>query len=69
MVLIAWGLSVHSLLVIEHIHTHIQVRSEGPTALFRGLTPVMLRAVPANAACFLGYEVAIQVLNYLMPNW
>merc|ERR1719447_1047702 len=39
------------------------MRNEGPTALFRGLTPVMLRAFPANAACFLGYEVAMKGLN------
>ncbi len=25
------------------------MRTEGPTALFRGLTPVMIRAFPANA--------------------
>jgi solute carrier family 25 carnitine/acylcarnitine transporter 20/29 len=33
------------------------MRKEGPTALYRGLTPVLLRAFPANAACFLGYEI------------
>lgn len=41
------------------------IRTEGPTALFRGLTPIMLRAVPANAACFLGYEVTVRLLNQL----
>lgn len=44
------------------------MRTEGPTALFRGLTPVMLRAFPANAACFLGYEVAMKFLNRVAPN-
>merc|ERR1740131_344818 len=44
------------------------MRTEGPAALFRGLTPVMLRAFPANAACFLGYEVAIKALNWVAPN-
>ncbi|KAI0223555.1 carnitine transporter, partial [Massospora cicadina] len=29
------------------------IRAEGPGALFRGLGPAMLRAFPANAACFL----------------
>jgi solute carrier family 25 carnitine/acylcarnitine transporter 20/29 len=33
------------------------IRTEGPTGLFRGFTPVMLRAFPANAACFFGVEV------------
>ena len=44
------------------------MRKEGPSALFRGLTPVMLRAFPANAACFLGYEVALKGLNAVMPG-
>ncbi len=29
---------------------------EGPAALFRGLAPVIVRAFPANAACFSGIE-------------
>jgi len=45
------------------------VRQEGVSALFKGLTPVMLRAFPANAACFLGYEVTMKALNSLAPNW
>ena len=44
------------------------MRKEGPSALFRGLTPVMLRAFPANAACFLGYEVALKGLNAVLPG-
>ncbi|KAA0203974.1 hypothetical protein HAZT_HAZT011407 [Hyalella azteca] len=44
------------------------MKKEGPSALFRGLTPVMIRAFPANAACFLGYEVAIKFLNKVAPN-
>lgn len=44
------------------------MRTEGITALYKGATPVMLRAFPANAACFLGYEVAMKVLNYMAPN-
>uniref|UniRef100_A0A0X3NXT0 Mitochondrial carnitine/acylcarnitine carrier protein n=1 Tax=Schistocephalus solidus TaxID=70667 RepID=A0A0X3NXT0_SCHSO len=42
---------------------------EGIFALYKGVTPVMLRAFPANAACFLGYEVAIKLLNLIAPNW
>lgn len=30
---------------------------EGPSALFRGIGPVLLRAFPANAACFSGIEL------------
>ncbi|XP_065160591.1 congested-like trachea protein [Atheta coriaria] len=29
---------------------------EGPAALYKGAVPVMARAFPANAACFLGFE-------------
>ncbi|RZF39986.1 hypothetical protein LSTR_LSTR002389 [Laodelphax striatellus] len=43
-------------------------REEGLSALYRGCTPVMLRAFPANAACFLGFEAAIKFLNYVAPN-
>ncbi|KAI6172738.1 CBN-DIF-1 protein [Aphelenchoides besseyi] len=35
------------------------IRIEGPIGLFRGFTPVMLRAFPANAACFLGIELTL----------
>lgn len=41
------------------------VAAEGPGALFKGLGPVMLRAFPANAACFLGVEASKQFLNKL----
>lgn len=44
------------------------MKNEGPRALFKGVAPVMIRAFPANAACFLGYEVAIKFLNYMAPN-
>ncbi|KAJ1950919.1 carnitine transporter, partial [Dispira parvispora] len=39
------------------------IRTEGPGALFRGLGPAMLRAFPANAACFLGVELSLQAMN------
>ncbi|CAB9496169.1 Congested-like trachea protein [Seminavis robusta] len=34
------------------------IQQEGFQALFRGLTPALLRAFPANAACLLGVESA-----------
>ncbi|XP_036347864.1 congested-like trachea protein [Rhagoletis pomonella] len=34
------------------------MRTDGPLALYRGVTPIMLRAFPANAACFFGIELA-----------
>jgi len=45
------------------------VRNEGISALFKGLTPVMLRAFPANAACFLGFELTMKGLNKMFPDW
>ncbi|XP_028397785.1 mitochondrial carnitine/acylcarnitine carrier protein-like [Dendronephthya gigantea] len=45
------------------------IREEGPKALFKGLTPVMLRAFPANAACFLGFEMALRFFNWISPSW
>lgn len=44
------------------------LREDGVLALYRGVTPVMLRAFPANAACFMGYEIALKFLNWLAPN-
>ncbi|PVD25199.1 hypothetical protein C0Q70_15697 [Pomacea canaliculata] len=44
------------------------LREEGIMALYRGVTPVMLRAFPANAACFVGYEIALKFLNWLAPG-
>jgi len=41
------------------------LKNEGPSALFKGLGPAMLRAFPANAACFLGVEVSLKVMNSL----
>jgi len=45
------------------------IRTEGIGALYKGIVPVMLRAFPANAACFLGYELTMKFLDYLWPNW
>ncbi|KAG8186347.1 hypothetical protein JTE90_005875 [Oedothorax gibbosus] len=44
------------------------MREEGVRALYKGATPVMLRAFPANAACFMGYEVAMKFLNWVAPG-
>lgn len=41
------------------------MRTEGVGALYRGLGPVMARAFPANAACFLGFESSMKFLTYL----
>ena len=38
---------------------------EGYSALFRGLQPAMVRAFPANAACFLGVELSMKFMNSL----
>lgn len=44
------------------------LRNEGIFALYKGVIPVMLRAFPANAACFLGYEVTMKALDWLFPE-
>ncbi|XP_041460755.1 mitochondrial carnitine/acylcarnitine carrier protein-like [Lytechinus variegatus] len=41
------------------------IKKEGPGALFKGITPVMLRAFPANAACFCGFELAMKFLTWV----
>jgi len=42
-------------------------KEEGLKALYAGVTPVMLRAFPANAACFLGVEIGLKGLNFVFP--
>jgi len=44
------------------------LREEGIRSFYRGLTPVMLRAFPANAACFMGYELCMKFLNWAYPE-
>lgn len=44
------------------------IKEEGVTALYKGCTPVMLRAFPANAACFMGFEWCMKFLNYVAPS-
>jgi solute carrier family 25 (mitochondrial carnitine/acylcarnitine transporter), member 20/29 len=47
-----------------HVYTEL-LKQDGILGLYKGFTPVILRAFPANAACFLGYEVAMSFLNRL----
>ena len=46
----------------------LQMKNEGPLSLFRGITPVMIRAFPANAVsivfCVLNNVYAIYVLFF-----
>lgn len=44
------------------------IAKEGYGALYKGITPVLVRAFPANAACFLGVEVSLKFLNWAAPN-
>lgn len=44
------------------------MKEEGPGALYKGCTPVMLRAFPANAACFIGFEACMKFLNWISPD-
>lgn len=46
------------------VYQHL-MKEEGPSALFKGVGPAMVRAFPANAACFLGVEVSKSALTYL----
>uniref|UniRef100_A0A3B3E1U0 Si:dkey-150i13.2 n=1 Tax=Oryzias melastigma TaxID=30732 RepID=A0A3B3E1U0_ORYME len=45
------------------------LREEGPKGLYKGFSAVLLRAFPANAACFLGFEVALKALDMAAPRW
>uniref|UniRef100_A0A8C5BNR0 Mitochondrial carnitine/acylcarnitine carrier protein n=1 Tax=Gadus morhua TaxID=8049 RepID=A0A8C5BNR0_GADMO len=45
------------------------LREEGPRGLYKGFNAVFLRAFPANAACFLGFEFALKGLDWLAPSW
>jgi len=44
------------------------LKNEGFSALWKGAVPIMLRAFPANAACFIGFETAMYGLNQVAPN-
>ncbi|PNF15006.1 Congested-like trachea protein [Cryptotermes secundus] len=47
----------------------VLMKEEGPRSLYKGVIPVMLRAFPANAACFIGFELCMNFLNYVAPNY
>lgn len=39
------------------------VRENGVRSLYKGLTPALVRSFPANACCFLAFELTMKVLN------
>lgn len=49
---------------VMDVYRHL-MKEEGPTALFRGLRPAMIRAFPANAACFFGMEVSKKAFAFM----
>jgi solute carrier family 25 carnitine/acylcarnitine transporter 20/29 len=44
------------------------LEKSGPSAFFRGLSPALLRAFPANAACLLGAESVRSLLPKAFPS-
>lgn len=53
------GMYNNAFEVLRHL-----MQTEGPAALFKGLSPALLRAFPANAACLLGFETAKSFLSF-----
>lgn len=49
---------------VYDVYKHL-MKEEGFTALFNGIRPAMIRAFPANAACFFGMEVARKALAFM----
>ncbi|KAK0092084.1 hypothetical protein PV326_002223 [Microctonus aethiopoides] len=45
----------------------IILREEGARTLYRGVIPIMMRAIPANASCFLGIEIAMKFIEFYIP--
>ena len=43
------------------------LRTEGLKGFLKGSGPAMLRAFPAHACCFTGYEVVLKVMDYIAP--
>ena len=52
---------------VRDVFRHL-MKTEGIRAMYKGCVPVMLRAFPANACCFMGYEGATWVMNHYVPN-
>lgn len=44
------------------------MKTEGPLALYKGIVPVLLRAFPANAACFAGFELCKKLILKIKGN-
>ncbi|KAK7866013.1 hypothetical protein R5R35_008528 [Gryllus longicercus] len=44
------------------------LRQDGVRGLYKGSLAVLLRAFPANAACFLGFEFFMKILNFIAPD-
>ena len=42
------------------------IQKEGIGSLYKGIGPALVRAFPANAACFLGVETSKKLLNNLL---
>lgn len=49
---------------ILDVYKHL-MKEEGASALFKGMKPALIRAFPANAACFFGMEVARKAFSFL----
>ncbi|KAH8400509.1 hypothetical protein KR222_002556, partial [Zaprionus bogoriensis] len=45
------------------------LKNDGITGLYRGFTPVIIRAFPANAATFFGIELANAFFRQVAPNF
>lgn len=41
------------------------IKEEGYAGLFKGIRPALIRAFPANAACFLGLEMTRKMLGFM----
>ena len=52
---------------VRDVFRHL-MKEEGIRAMYKGCVPVLLRAFPANAACFMGYEFCMYGLNQVAPN-
>ena len=51
------------------IKTTVQLfKSQGIRGFFLGAGPILLRAGPANAAAFLGYEAALKSIAYISQD-
>jgi hypothetical protein len=56
------------MMVVVMIRSYMRVvqkiaREGGVKGFYKGYTPCVIRAFPANAACFMGYEVTKNLLS------